>query len=240
MTSSSSSVALSVDPWELRRRFKAVCDATNNRFQNFQIRVHRSLSWLERALGSDAEQEPDGRLLFGWIAFNALYGRWDEDAGFAAKDRDSWQTFLQGVIKADGNGVIGRRLVELRQPVLDLLDNKFLDPQFWRNPSVKANRKAYFNAQSAFVEGRWLSLAIAAVDRVYTLRGQIVHGAATRGGKLNRLTLRLSCQVLEGLLGPLLEIVIDHCADDDWPPICYPPIDDGKSRPAGAALRHPR
>ena len=240
MTSSSSSVALSVDPWELRRRFKAVCDATNNRFQNFQIRVHRSLSWLERALGSDAEQEPDGRLLFGWIAFNALYGRWDEDAGFAAKDRDSWQTFLQGVIKADGKGVIGRRLVELRQPVLDLLDNKFLDPQFWRNPSVKANRKAFFNAQSDFVEGRWLSLAIAAIDRVYTLRGQIVHGAATRGGKLNRSTLRLSCQVLEGLLGPLLEIVIDQCADDDWPPICYPPIVEGNSSRGAAALRRPR
>ena len=146
----------------------------------------------------------------------------------------------QGVLKSDNNGLIGRRLVELRQPVLDLLDNKFLDPQFWRNPSVKANRKAFFNAQSDFVEGRWLSLAIAAIDRVYTLRGQIVHGAATRGGKLNRSTLRLSCQVLEGLLGPLLEIVIDQCADDDWPPICYPPIVEENSSRGVAALRQPR
>jgi len=240
MTSTSSSATSEFDLRELRRRFESVCDATNNRFQNFQIRVHRSLSWLERALGSDAEQEPDGRLLFGWIAFNALYGRWDEDTGFAAKDRDSWQTFLQGVLKADNNGLIGRRLVELRQPVLDLLDNKFLDPQFWRNPSVKANRKAFFTAQSDFVEGRWLSLAIAAIDRIYTLRGQIVHGAATRGSKLNRTTLGLGCQVLEGLLGPLLEIVIDQCVDDEWPPICYPPIVEGSSSRGAAALRQPR
>jgi hypothetical protein len=25
---------------ELRRRFKAICEATNRRFQNYQIRVH--------------------------------------------------------------------------------------------------------------------------------------------------------------------------------------------------------
>jgi len=240
MASTASSAKSEFDPRELRRRFQSVCDATSNRFQNFQIRVHRSLSWLERALGSDAELEPDGRLLYGWIAFNALYGRWDDDAGFAAKDRDSWQTFLQGVLKDDTDGAIGRRLVVLRQPVLDLLDNKFLDPQFWRNPNAKANRKAFFAAQSDFVEGRWLSLAIAAIDRVYTLRGQIVHGAATRGSKLNRTTLRLGCQVLEGILGPLLEIVIDRCADDDWPPLCYPPIDEGYSRAATEAVRRPR
>jgi hypothetical protein len=36
----------------LRRRFKAICEATNQRFQNYQIRVHRALSWLERAIGS--------------------------------------------------------------------------------------------------------------------------------------------------------------------------------------------
>jgi len=240
MASSSSSATSDLDPRELRRRFQTVCDATDNQFQNFQIRVHRSLSWLERALASDAEQEPDGRLLFGWIAFNALYGRWDEDTGFAAKDRDSWQTLLQGVLKDDTDGVIGRSLVALRQPILDLLDNKFLDPQFWRSPGVKANRRAFFTAQSDFVEGRWLSLAIVSIDRVYTLRGQIVHGAATRGSKLNRTSLRLGCQVLEGLLGPLLEIVIDRCADDDWPPLCYPPIDEGYSQAAAVALRRPR
>ena len=66
-----------LEPAALRRRFKAVCQATDNRFQNFQIRVHRSLSWLDRALEADGDLEPDARLIFGWIAFNALYGAWD-------------------------------------------------------------------------------------------------------------------------------------------------------------------
>jgi len=53
----------------LRRGFKAVCQDTNNQFQNFQIRVHRSLSWFERALELGKEEQPDGRLLYAWIRF---------------------------------------------------------------------------------------------------------------------------------------------------------------------------
>nr|AUN37413.1 hypothetical protein [uncultured bacterium] len=65
-----------LDVKALRRRFKAVCAATENRHQNFQIRVHRALSWFERAVELDEEEHPDGRLLYGWIALNALYGSW--------------------------------------------------------------------------------------------------------------------------------------------------------------------
>jgi len=63
----------------LRRGFKAVCKATEDRFQNYQIRVHRSLSWLERALELDEEQQPEGRLLYAWIAL----GSGDPAAGCA-------------------------------------------------------------------------------------------------------------------------------------------------------------
>ena len=33
---------------ELRLRFKAICATTENKFQNYQIRVHRALSWWDR------------------------------------------------------------------------------------------------------------------------------------------------------------------------------------------------
>lgn len=67
----------------LRRGFKAVCKATEDRFQNFQIRVHRSLSWLERALEMDEKGQPEGRLLYAWTSLGALYGTWDARAGFS-------------------------------------------------------------------------------------------------------------------------------------------------------------
>ncbi len=73
----------------LRRGFKAVCKATEDHHQNFQVRVHRSLSWLERALEMDEEAQPEGRLLYAWIGLSALYSSRDSEAGFAARDGES-------------------------------------------------------------------------------------------------------------------------------------------------------
>ena len=91
----------------LRARFKERCLATENHFQNWQIRVHRSLSWLDRAFELDPEEQPDGRLLFDWIAFNALYGSWDEREGFPAPDAPAWRDFLRRLLKADRENLTG-------------------------------------------------------------------------------------------------------------------------------------
>lgn len=37
---------------------------------NLALRVHRALSWLNRAEQAD---DPDGRFIFLWIVFNAAY-----------------------------------------------------------------------------------------------------------------------------------------------------------------------
>lgn len=42
----------------------------DNHHVNLTLRVHRSLSWLQRAEQAD---DPDGRFVFLWIAFNAAY-----------------------------------------------------------------------------------------------------------------------------------------------------------------------
>jgi hypothetical protein len=52
----------------LRHLFKARCAETQQLHQNWQIQVHRALSWLERASETDPVDQPDGRLLYGWIA----------------------------------------------------------------------------------------------------------------------------------------------------------------------------
>ena len=226
----------------LRRKFKARATETDQQHQNWQIRVHRALSWLERAIETDPDDQPDGRLLYGWIAFNALYGRWDEQAGFAAPDTGAWREFLGTVIRLDASGRIARRVEQLRDPILQLLENKFIDPRFWQNPQQPGKlRRQYHEALSMFVERRWLSLAMLAIERVYVLRGQLVHGAATRGSELNRRTLQQSREVLEGLLLPILEVVIEQGCHNDWPPLCYPPIrEDTPVAVPPAAGRRPR
>lgn len=224
-----------VTPAELRPRFKAICKATEQRFQNYQIRVHRALSWWERARELDSAEHPDGRLLYGWIAFNSLYGVWDEMSGGPAKDRETWQQFLSRAFTWDTDELLPRQLRQYREQVLQLLENKYLDMQFWRrrNGASGNHHGRRSRGPSLFVERRWCELLIAAFDRVYVLRGQIVHGAATRGSRLNRRALIGAVELLEAFLAPIVHLAIEHGPHDDWPPLCYPPIDEA----AGAAVR---
>jgi hypothetical protein len=89
---------------------------------------------------------------------------------------------------------------------------------------LEAGGGHYHRALSIYAEKRWRELLTMALDRVYVLRGQIVHGAATRGSSLNRAVLQQCGQVLEGLLPPMLRLAIEHGAHDNWPALCYPPI----------------
>jgi hypothetical protein len=187
------------------------------------------LSWLERALDLDVKEQPDGRLLYSWIAFNSLYGTWDHEAGFPAKDRVAWQDFVGRLLKTDHEELLAKQLATLRSPLFALLDNKFLDSRFWQDPETPRNHHSHFHrAPSLFVERRWCDLLVMVLDRIYVLRGQIFHGAATRGSSLNRTSLRHSNQVLEGLLPTMLHLAIEHGTHDNWPPLCYPPIDQQK------------
>jgi len=56
------------------------------------------------------------------------------------------------------------------------------------------------------------------------MRCQLVHRAATYGGRLNRTTLRRCAMMMQRLLPALLMVWIDHGADEDWGPLCYPPM----------------
>ena len=60
-------------------------------------------------------------------------------------------------------------------------------------------------------------IAIQAIlERVYLMPCQLVHGAATYGGKLNRTSLRRCVTMMQRLLPAFLMAWIDHEADVDW------------------------
>jgi hypothetical protein len=106
-------------------------------------------------------------------------------------------------------------------------DNKFLDPRYWKNPAQPGNvHGTYQRVVRAYGEQKWGLILELALERIAVLRGQIVHGAATRGSRLNRESLQRCRKVMEALLPAMLQLVIEHRADDDWPPLCYPPIEE--------------
>src|SRR5690348_12797779 len=87
---------LTLDPVTLKNHFKDRCRATNNVYQNWQIRVHRSLSWLKRSV-EFSEEELEARFLFLWIALNSLYSRWDAERNAPGQDSQSRREFFHRI-----------------------------------------------------------------------------------------------------------------------------------------------
>jgi hypothetical protein len=231
----------------LRARWKPtknrLVDADEN--QDLCIRVHRSLSWMARveeleAVGAEAEPQPnpafgpdpttawyDDALVMRWIGFNSLYGIWDEERKEPARDLESCTEFIKRVVDLDADEVIGDTLTEHRDLVMSILDDGFLDRYFWKSPGEEKLRKAQ-NAvrkgERLYAEGRLFVLTDFVVRRIYNLRCQMVHGAASRGGTINRESAQRCADLLGHLMPAFLRVVIDHGAEMDWGPLCYPPI----------------
>jgi hypothetical protein len=210
----------------LRGRFKQRQEETGGVYQNWQIRVHRSLSWLKRA-GEPSEEELDLRFILHWIALNALYSRWDPERNAPAQDSFSRTRFLHRVCDMDPP-MIARLLKEQRSRVKKILENWYLSDVFWKDPATPGN-KGRAAADANYLDRNLKNhehckVLQQVMDRLYVLRGQLMHGAATGGGKLNRQTLRYSLALMEVLVPLLIWIVIEHGCDDDWPELCYPPL----------------
>lgn len=190
------------------------------------IRIHRVFSWLQRVEQLEDGADLDNALVCRWIAFNALYGQWDEKAGEPMADRDCWERLIDRLLGLDIENRIAGVLNDHKKLVMSILDDEYLSKFFWEDPSPKRagqSKKAKFDARTWYIEERWSLILSRLLERIYLLRCQLVHGAATHGGKLNRASLRRCNIMLECLLPSFLLVVIDHGADEDWGLMCYPP-----------------
>ncbi|MNJ49706.1 hypothetical protein D3C77_449520 [compost metagenome] len=65
---------------------------------NLTLRVHRALSWLNRAEQMD---DLDGRVIFPWIAFNSTYAT-DIDQELRVSEQSMFKAFLNKLCALDG------------------------------------------------------------------------------------------------------------------------------------------
>ena len=63
-------------------------------------------------------------------------------------------------------------------------------------------------------------------SRIYLVRCQLIHGAATFGSKLNREIVKQCGIVLEGIIFAIIKIITDHAWSENWDDLCYPPVTD--------------
>jgi hypothetical protein len=222
---------------DLRRKWKPHKDRLKS--HPTAIRFHRACSWLEKAQQLNAAVDADLVLVNQWIALNALYGRWDANACEPLSDRESLRQFLDRVLQLDKPNNLGQLLVSHKPLVLSILEDEYLASFFWKAPSPDSKRQARnhkHKALSLYVEKNWTLLLDRLLERIYLLRCQLIHGAATCGGKLNRTALRRATTALRQLLPALLLVIVDHGADEDWGLLCYPPL-DGKASLNGKSFQ---
>lgn len=212
----------------LRLRFKQRQQETGGVYQNWQIRVHRALSWMKRAEDLPADTQPEARFLFLWIALNSLYARWNARENLPDKDAAAREDFLREFCRMDGNA-IGQFLRAHKPIIKKLLGDKFLWYLFWANPeSPDVERRAkedLFHLDGNLKKQDYFRVLVQLLYRAAVLRGQIVHGASTGGSKLNRESLSNAAELLGELIPLILHTVIEHGDHNDWPDLCYPPID---------------
>ena len=78
---------------DIQDTFKHERDQFN---EDFKLRIHRTLSWLQRAEQAQLEQDLDSQFIFLWIGFNAVYAK-DLGAGIRSVDKGLFVQFLHRI-----------------------------------------------------------------------------------------------------------------------------------------------
>lgn len=178
-------------------------------------RIHRALSWLDRAEQSGGDL--DSQFIFLWIAFNAAYGQ--EHENFYNNETELFSRFIAKLVELDKN----KALYELAwqqfsSHIRVLLDNQYVFQPFWEFQKGKIEESAW---QRQFAQEKGLinvALSTERTDKVlsiilrrlYTLRNQLMHGGATWNGQVNRAQITDAVAILECLVPIVIDLMLDH------------------------------
>lgn len=196
---------------------------------NLALRVHRALSWLNRA--EQLADDPDGRFIFLWIAFNAAYAT-EIDEKYRLSEQATFRDFLQKLLELDPRGLIADLVwQEFPNSIRVLLDNPYVFQDFWNfhNGSLPeeewtrrfaAARKAVLQA---LAKRDTVTVLGVVLSRIYTLRNQLMHGGATWNSSVNREQVRDCTNLLAKLVPLVIEIMLDN-PGTLWGDACYPVV----------------
>ncbi len=195
---------------------------------NLSIRVHRSLSWLQR---SELCDDDDGTFLFSWISFNAAYAQEVTETPRVA-ERARYGAFVEKLVTLDRD----QRLYQLSWSEFSgafrvLLANKYVFSAFW---DYQANlceehewretfRLANTAANKALAKGDTAVILAIVLSRLYVLRNQLMHGGATWNGAINREQVRDAAAIMARLVPEILNIMMDH-PDTLWGSPAFPVV----------------
>ena len=183
--------------------------------ENLALRVHRSLSWLQRAELAD---DLDGQFIFLWIAFNAAYGN-EVNGGPSRTEQQAFADFLKKLQDLDQDRLLHQiAWHEFPKSIRLLLDNQYVFSSFWEwqkgnideptwQQKFSAGKKAATRALSNQDTATVLSIVL---RRTYVLRNQLLHGGATWNSSVNRTQLHDCVRLLGQLVPAVIQIMMDN------------------------------
>lgn len=166
---------------EIQHQFKQSKEQFN---EDFRLRIHRSLSWLQQAEQAQQAQDFDSQFIFLWIAFNAAYAK-DLGAGIRSVDKGLFVQFIYRICHLDQQHHIYDSVWNtFSGSIRIILNNKFTFQQFWDYhnglitetewlESFERNKQKALNALSQKIRLKFWSLflitSILCVTRLFTV-----------------------------------------------------------------------
>jgi hypothetical protein len=214
---------------DLRRRWKPSKERLRDEMlqEPLRIRMHRAFSWMDRVERMGPDAEPDDLLLFRWIALNSLYATWDEETRRPGGDREDLRNFLTRIEMFDRDHRLATMLGTHWKLLVKIIEDPYLTRLFWEISPDEGVRTALELGRRAAIwgdQGRVGRIMGELLDRIYFLRCQIMHGAATHGSGRNRRSVERCAEMLEHVLREMTLVMIDHGPGHDWGPAPYPPV----------------
>ena len=208
----------------LKKKLKLLSEEIN---ETHRTRLHRAISWLKCA--EEQEGNADLHFITLWIAYNACYAV-DEKNEVELTEREYFNEFIAKLNFYDKEDRFFKLLWEKYSgPVRLLIANEYLFKPFWDFQRTKkrnwkaAHEKSIEMASSFLAKREVTKLMEVVLDRLYTLRNQILHGGATYKSKVNRAQVRDANNILKLLVPIVIDIMLSH-PGEDWGEIYYPVV----------------
>lgn len=193
------------------------------------LRIHRALSWLQRAAQCEDE---DGRFVFLWIAFNAAYAQ-EIPPSMRLSEQETFKAFWGKLHQLDSEKKLDALVwQEFSGPIRILLNNPYVFESFWdyhrgtlsqtqwEEKLVRGKQKA----AALLAQGNTPQLLGLVFQRIYTLRNQVMHGGATWNSQVNRAQLKDCVNLLSKLVPVVIDLMLSN-PDTLWGDACYPVVD---------------
>ena len=194
--------------------------------ETLTIRIHRSISWLKSA--EKQEENLDLKFISLWVSFNACYAV-DINGLNSKPEKAKLREFTSSLVQFDQNRLYNLFWEKFSGPVKVLIENKFVFEKFWEYTRGESDdyqvafNKSIAQATNCLSKQNIEGLLEVILERLYTLRNQLIHGGATYNSKLNRTQLRDACKIMQLLVPIIIDIILEN-GQHDWGEIAYPVV----------------